>query len=581
MKNTIPSIIVVYLLLVCSCQHNQSYPLQFYVADSLASVQPDSAIALLETLKADSPRWDKATQMYHSLLTVKARDKAFITHTSDSLMLSVLNYYEHGGDKRLLPEAYYYMGRTYRRLYDAPRAVEYFQKALDVMPEGVSLLRRMANASIGMIYYRQKLYDEALTFLLEAYRNDSVLNDTIHMSFVLSRIGSSYANKKYYTTALEYFEKAKALSIEMNDTTAEDEVGIQVAYYYTLKGQYDEAKETIQPLLHHVGRYYSMNSDIYTVSANVYYHLGERDSAIYYYTKLLEIGDVYGRQAAYEHLGLMAAEENRVEDEAKYFMQYKHLTDVIASDNITATLVQMYSLYNYQKALQERDATNKRNQANRKVILYMSLTLLAVVLSVLLLLRHARQRRRAMQDKLDEVEHSQQMMRSLAEIAISERNKRIDDLEKQLELIGNTNAELSKQIEEQRAKVLQQVTEAEDKLNYKNRMDEALRESDIYTRLIYLINNKMRLSSSGLAELITTFQNIAPEFMEKLLGLCVMNELEKEVTLLRRIGISPNDIALLTNYSKQHISGVRKGLYKKAKGIDGDPSQWDELIALL
>ena len=581
MKNILPLFILVSVLSVCSCQHRQSYPPQFLVADSLTSVQPDSAIALLEALKADSPRWDKATQMYHSLLTVKARDKAYISQTSDSLMLSVLHYYEHGGDKRLLPEAYYYMGRTYRELYDAPRAVEYFQKALDVMPEGVSLLRRMANASIGIIYYRQKLYDEALTFLLEAYRNDSVLNDTVHMSTVLSRIGSSYANKKFYATALEYLEKAKALSIEANDTTSEDEVGIQVAYYYTLRGQYDEAKETIQPLLQHVGRYYSMNSDIYTVSANVYYHLGERDSAIYYYTKLLEIGDVYGRQAAYEHLGLMAAEENRVEDEATYFMQYKHLTDVIASDNITATLVQMYSLYNYQKALQERDATNKRNQANRKVILYMSLTLLAVVLSVLLLLRHARQRRRAMQDKLDEVERSQQMMRSLAEIAISERNKRIDDLEKQLELIGNTNAELSKQIEEQRANVLQQVTEAEDKLNYKNRMDEALRESDIYTRLIYLINNKMRLSSSGLAELITTFQNIAPEFMEKLLGLCVMNELEKEVTLLRRIGISPNDIALLTNYSKQHISGVRKGLYKKAKGIDGDPSQWDELIALL
>ena len=581
MKNILPLFILVSVLSVCSCQHRQSYPPQFLVADSLTSVQPDSAIALLEALKADSPRWDKATQMYHSLLTVKARDKAYISQTSDSLMLSVLHYYEHGGDKRLLPEAYYYMGRTYRELYDAPRAVEYFQKALDVMPEGVSLLRRMANASIGIIYYRQKLYDEALTFLLEAYRNDSVLNDTVHMSTVLSRIGSSYANKKFYATALEYLEKAKALSIEANDTTSEDEVGIQVAYYYTLRGQYDEAKETIQPLLQHVGRYYSMNSDIYTVSANVYYHLGERDSAIYYYTKLLEIGDVYGRQAAYEHLGLMAAEENRVEDEATYFMQYKHLTDVIASDNITATLVQMYSLYNYQKALQERDATNKRNQANRKVILYMSLTLLAVVLSVLLLLRHARQRRRAMQDKLDEVERSQQMMRSLAEIAISERNKRIDDLEKQLELIGNTNAELSKQIEEQRANVLQQVTEAEDKLNYKNRMDEALRESDIYTRLIYLINNKMRLSSSGLAELITTFQNIAPEFMEKLLGLCVMNELEKEVTLLRRIGISPNDIALLTNYSKQHISGVRKGLYKKAKGIDADPSQWDELIALL
>ncbi|MBQ9884679.1 MAG: tetratricopeptide repeat protein [Bacteroidaceae bacterium] len=581
MKNILPLFIVVYLLAVCSCQHRQSYPPQFLVADSLASVQPDSALVLLESLKADSLQWDKATQMYYSLLTIKAQDKAYISQTSDSLMLSVLHYYEHGGDKRLLPEAYYYMGRTYRGLYDAPRAVEYFQKALDVMPEGVSLLRRMANTSIGVIYYRQKLYDEALTFLQEAYHNDSILNDTIHISSVLSLIGSSYANKKFYTTALQYYERAKALSIEANDTITEDEIGIQLAYYYTLKGQYDEAKETIQPLLQHVGRYYSMNSDIYNVSADVYYHLGERDSALYYYTKLLEVGDTYGKQAAYEHLGLIAAEENRVEDEAKYFMQYKHLTDVIASSNTTATLAQMYSLYNYQKALQERDAINKRNQANRKVILYMSLALLVVALSVLILLRHSRLRRQAMQDKLDEVEQSQQMMRSMAEITISERNKRIDDLEKQLELIGNTNAELTKQIEEQRTTILQQVTDAEEKLNYRDRMDKALRESDIYAHLIYLINNKKRLSSSGFAELVDTFQNIAPEFMEKLLGLCVMNELEKEVTLLRRIGISPNDIALLTNYSKQHISGIRKGLYKKAKGIDGDPSQWDELIALL
>ena len=112
-------------------------------------------------------------------------------------------------------------------------------------------------------------------------------------------------------------------------------------------------------------------------------------------------------------------------------------------------------------------------------------------------------------------------------------------------------------------------------------MDEALRKSDIYAHLIYLINNKKRLSSSGLAELIATFQNVAPEFMEKLLGLCVMNELEKEVTLLRRMGISPNDIASLTSYSKQHISGIRKGLYMKVKGIDAKPSKWDELVSLL
>ena len=55
---------------------------------------------------------------YH-LLTIKANDKAYITHTSDSLILSLVDYYEHGGDPVYLGEAYYYAGSTYRDLGDA------------------------------------------------------------------------------------------------------------------------------------------------------------------------------------------------------------------------------------------------------------------------------------------------------------------------------------------------------------------------------------------------------------------------------------------------------------------------------
>ncbi len=70
--------------------------------------------------------------MYYQLLTIKARDKAYITHTSDSLILEVLHYYEKRKDKKHLPEAYYYAGRIYRDLGDAPQALEYFFKAIDV-----------------------------------------------------------------------------------------------------------------------------------------------------------------------------------------------------------------------------------------------------------------------------------------------------------------------------------------------------------------------------------------------------------------------------------------------------------------
>lgn len=52
-------------------------------------------------------------RMYYDLLTVKVRDKAYIRHTSDSLIRNVLRYYEHQDDKKHLPETYYYAGRVY------------------------------------------------------------------------------------------------------------------------------------------------------------------------------------------------------------------------------------------------------------------------------------------------------------------------------------------------------------------------------------------------------------------------------------------------------------------------------------
>ena len=52
--------------------------------------------------------------MRYKLLTIKANDKAYITHTSDSLILSLVDYYEHDGDPAYLGEAYYYAGSTYK-----------------------------------------------------------------------------------------------------------------------------------------------------------------------------------------------------------------------------------------------------------------------------------------------------------------------------------------------------------------------------------------------------------------------------------------------------------------------------------
>ena len=78
---------------------------------------------------------------YYYLLTLKAADKSFVTHTSDTLARRIVAHYEEGGDERLLPEVYYYAGRVYRDIGDAPQALDYLQKALDLMENDTTNLK--------------------------------------------------------------------------------------------------------------------------------------------------------------------------------------------------------------------------------------------------------------------------------------------------------------------------------------------------------------------------------------------------------------------------------------------------------
>ena len=62
---------------------------------------------------------------------MKIADKNYVTHTSDSLILRVIDHEEsHKGDGRYA-EALYYGGRVYSDLGDYPTSLKYFQQSLE------------------------------------------------------------------------------------------------------------------------------------------------------------------------------------------------------------------------------------------------------------------------------------------------------------------------------------------------------------------------------------------------------------------------------------------------------------------
>lgn len=163
MNTKMPILPLLFVLLcLCACGH-KPYPQALIAADSLASANPDSAITLLKSIESTMQAEPEATRMYYRLLCIKANDKAYILHTSDSLILPVLHYYIGKDDERHLPEAYYYAGRVYRDLGDAPQALDYFQKAAEALPEnGGYRLKSKIYSQMGTIRRMHSLYNYQL-----------------------------------------------------------------------------------------------------------------------------------------------------------------------------------------------------------------------------------------------------------------------------------------------------------------------------------------------------------------------------------------------------------------------------------
>ena len=116
-----------------ACDHRgKPYPATLSRIESLADTNPEEARPLLDRLRDSLSLFDEEQHMYYDLLDLKVNDKMYVRHTSDSLIKRITAFYETYGDRDKLLESYYYMGRVYRDLNDAPEALKYFQKALDV-----------------------------------------------------------------------------------------------------------------------------------------------------------------------------------------------------------------------------------------------------------------------------------------------------------------------------------------------------------------------------------------------------------------------------------------------------------------
>lgn len=559
-----------------SCD-NKPLPYTMKVANSLVNTHPDSVLALLKQFRDSINLEPKETQIYYQLLTIKAKDKAYITHTSDSILLKVLHYYENKKDKRHLPEVYYYAGRVYRDLGDAPQALDFFFQAIDAsyLYMDYKLVSRIYS-QIGTLYLYQNVYDKAPEAFSKAYQFSILSKDSISMIYNLRDIGRAFSTQEKVDSAIYYYKKADMLADKIENLNLKRIINGELSGYYTKLGMYQEAYKSMQIAFKKIN---VINlAPRYSTAAQYYYYTNQVDSAIYYYTQLSFMDKYSYKAEGYQGLSYIARSKGEYKKALEYLDKDLAYTDSARSIIQTEIVRKINSLYNYQ--LKEKENNRLQHQASNHKIWNIILISFLIFL-MLLFVTYQQYHKRKEQETLLQQEKIERILREEYNQSLSyiEQNKRqIKELEESLKAAEKTSNLLTQDLLRlQKRNIEKNNEQIIVKQELKEHTITILKKSSIYKKFLQADQGE-KIRKEDWQELIKSIDETYSQFTQRLLELYPMKTIEMQVCLLIKIGLPPTQIAFITAHTKQAITSIRKRLCKKVFKREGSPEEWDIFI---
>ena len=314
-------------MMIIFCQQEVTH-LELDAVDSLCNVEPQKALELLEAYQSVIDRAPRSARMRYDLLQVKARDKAFITHTSDSLMKRVLEYYQNHGSINERLEAMYYMGSVYRDLHDSPRALKWYLEASEWGEQHIvvvdSLILRNVYAQLGSIYSNQYDFGKSL----ETHKREFQLSkDADYDPRTVMDLANGYVYSEVKDSVLLLYDRA--LDYIMRSKTEVLNIDILAGQVSQLSLRYSD-KERAKRRVDILRNFPELDS-VYNVAfglGNYYLAFGPPDSAIFFYKKTIASSpDLTIKMGAARNLTHLYGKIGKKDSMYHYTILYVHLND--------------------------------------------------------------------------------------------------------------------------------------------------------------------------------------------------------------------------------------------------------------
>ncbi|EDV02118.1 tetratricopeptide repeat protein [Phocaeicola coprocola DSM 17136] len=336
MKKTAYFLLLLLLIGACGCRNRKtSYPPLIRQAEYWAEACPDSAIACLDSIDASLQELTEEERMYCHMLRIKAEDKLYIPHTSDSLINRIVRFYEQQGDDRRLAEALYYKAGVYRDCNEPSRAIRTYLSAAEVGCEHDTLNGRIYG-QLAVLYAYQKAYHESMKALRQALVYNIKCDDYLGIAYSWRDMARIFDRQYSPDSAEVYYSKAYNLMKEKGFTRPAYGVLSEWADFSYAQGRHNTAKAFAYKIL---GDHFDELAAL--VLAKYYWQKNNLDSALFYSVEALQTNDIYHHRTAYGILKEIALSQGKQEDAHRYARCYREVSDSISRMTRTEATVRI------------------------------------------------------------------------------------------------------------------------------------------------------------------------------------------------------------------------------------------------
>lgn len=572
--------------ILCGCTKDRDSDLLNRI-DELCNQSPRLAMTMLDSIDQDA--LSEKDRHYYDLLSIKTRDKSYIRHISDSLILDVVEYYAGSSDQIRFVESLYYGGRVYSDLGDFPRALDYFENALEKMsdnPADINLKSRTLSQTSDILI-SLRLLKEAKRYSEQALKYDIKLNDSMSILYDYEQLGTIDLQSKQYETADKYYKKALHIAHSLNNS---DSISLNVPLasikYYN--GNIDSALALIRPAIRDIDSV-SRNTALACASL-IYRGSNIKDTAILYARELISRNDFLSRKTGYsvllsDEILPVLSKDTAIE----YVKNYRDEIETYLNKNGNQSALMQNSFYNYQTHLRDKEKAEKTSiqllHMNLILIFTVIFLLFVIIFSVLINKYRINKHRMCLftltQLRLEignntmlkfPVEMHQKGTELKSEQRLLCNNKQKSDIN------YHVVRSIKSQIRSELKVLLDNAPLATD-------IPSRIIGSEVYSRIYneISIKNLITETDSTWQELEEIICECYPMFKMRLnnLGGHKLNKTELHILFMVKIGISPTDMSVLLGRSKSTISFNRHSISKKLFAEEMEIEKIDRLIRIM